>query len=203
MTGQYYQPPPPQYGMVPPEVDSIKSLVKIAGIFGILMAVLGIFIMIWFILIFWPFAIIGLLPMILGFLFFSACNKINQMLDQRQYEQAKSKTLVWMIVGIIFVNFIPGIILLIAYLKFDNLINATRGMGYMPPPPQYAAPPPQQRMCTGCGQQIPLNYNNCPHCGKHVSTQHGQQQGGMRTCMGCGQQIQAHFKNCPHCGRQA
>ena len=205
MTGQYYQQPPPQYGHVPPEADSIKSMVNIAGIFGILMMIVGILIMIWGLLIFWPIMIAGLLPMIMGLLFYMNCKKINELVDQRQYEQAKSKTLIWMIIGIIFVYFIPGILLLIAYLKFDNLINSTRGMGQMPP--AYGAPPPppvqQQRLCTGCGQHIPANYNNCPHCGKQAVVQQGQQQGGMRTCMGCGQQIQASYKNCPHCGRQA
>jgi flagellar biogenesis protein FliO len=48
--GQYYQPPPPGYGpqpyqMEPPEAASIKSMVNIAGLFGMLMAVLGILIM--------------------------------------------------------------------------------------------------------------------------------------------------------------
>ena len=56
MTGQYYQQPPPQqqYGMVPPEVESIKSMVNIAGIFGILMMIVGILIMIWGLIIFFP-----------------------------------------------------------------------------------------------------------------------------------------------------
>ena len=115
MTGQYYQQPPPQqYGGVPPEADSIKSMVKIAGIFGILMMVVGILIMIWGILIFWPIMIAGILPMVMGLLFYMNCNKINEMVDRKQYEQAKSKTLLWMIIGIIFVYFIPGILLLIA-----------------------------------------------------------------------------------------
>ena len=167
MTGQYYQTPPP-YGMVPPEIDSIKSLVRIAGIFGIIMTIIGILIMIWLAFILWPLMFIGLLPVILGLLFYINCVKINEMIDQGQYEEAKSKTLIWMIIGLIFINMIPGIILLIAYMKFDDLINATRGAGYMPPPPQYGAPPQQQRMCTGCGQQIPASYNNCPHCGKQA-----------------------------------
>ena len=141
--------------------------------------------------------------MIMGLLFYMNCKKINELVDQRQYEQAKSKTLIWMIIGIIFVYFIPGILLLIAYLKFDNLINASR-VGHMPAPPQYGAPPPpqqQQRLCLGCGQQIPLNY--CPHCGKTAEGQHGQQQAGTRMCLGCGQNIQANYNTCPHCGKPA
>ena len=202
MTGQYYQPPPQPYGMVSQEADSIKSLVNIAGIFGIIMAIIGMIMMIWLALIFWPLMIIGLIPVILGFLFYINCVKINEMIDQHQYEQAKSKSLIWMIVGLIFINMIPGIILLIAYMKFDDLINATRGAGYMPPPPGYGTPPPPQRMCTSCGQQILASYHNCPHCGK-TSIGHGQQNSGSRICTGCGQQIPASYNNCPHCGKQA
>ncbi len=207
MTGQYYQQPPPQqqYGMTPPEADSIKSMVNIAGIFGILMMALGLILILVGLFISLFFVIWGVLPMIMGFLFFMNCKKINELVDQRQYEQAKSKTLIWMIIGIIFVYFIPGILLLIAYLKFDNLINASR-VGHMPAPPQYGAPPPpqqQQRLCLGCGQQIPLNYNNCPHCGKTAEGQHGQQQAGTRMCLGCGQNIQANYNTCPHCGKPA
>lgn len=215
MTGQYYQPPPPgpqPYGMVPPEAESIKSMLRIAGIisliFGILLLLGGILYLVWITILIgaafglfltiW-FIILG----VVDILIYMNCKTINGMVDARQYEQAKSKALIWMILGFLFGGLIPGILILIAYLKFDDLINASRGMGHVPPPPQYAAPPPQMRMCTGCGQQIAASFNNCPHCGKQMSGQHGQQAGGMRTCMGCGQQIQATYKVCPHCGKQA
>lgn len=36
-----------------------------------------------------------------------------------------------------------------------------------PPPPAYQQAPPQEtRVCMGCGRQVPVNYNVCPHCGK-------------------------------------
>ena len=164
MTGQYYQQPPTQqpYGMIPPEVDSIKSLVRIAGIFGIIAIIIGIIIMIALTVLFWPLALVGILIVIIGYVFYDNCIKINQMIDQGQYQQAKSKTLIWMIIGFIFLNMIPGIILLIAYTKFDDLIRGPRGIGYMPPPPS------QLRVCLGCGQQIEASFNVCPHCGKHV-----------------------------------
>ncbi|MDO9536781.1 MAG: zinc ribbon domain-containing protein [Thermoplasmata archaeon] len=209
--GQYYQPPPPGYGpqphqMVPPEAQSIKSMCNIAGILaliaGILLVVVGI------ILIFTPFGwILTIFPVIAGvfwILFYMACKGIIQMVDARQYEQAKSKTMLWMIIGFIF-GFWLGLILLIAYMKFDSLINATRAQAYAPPP-QHGAPQPapqQQRLCLGCGQQIPLNFNNCPHCGKQaVQPQPAHaQHGGMRMCLGCGQQIQSSYAVCPHCGK--
>jgi RNA polymerase subunit RPABC4/transcription elongation factor Spt4 len=200
--------------MAPPEAESIKSMLRIAGIisliFGILFLLGGILYLVWvsiligaafgLMITIW-FIILGIVDIMI----YSNCKNISNMVDQRQYEEAKSKALVWMILGFIFGGLIPGILILLAFLKFDNLINATRGMGYAPPPPQYAAPPPQPqtRTCMGCGRQIPLSFNNCPHCGKAVESTPQQQTGGMRTCMGCGQQISASYKVCPHCGRQA
>ncbi len=216
--GQYYQPPPPgygapppqQYAMVPPEAESIKSLVKIAGILalivGILMLLGGIAWLILMVLAEAAFfgmiiAIVFVVCALFWIFFYMACKDIIHMVDVRQYEQAKSKTLLWVVVGIIF-GFWLGIILLIAYLKFDSLINMTRAQAYGPAPQPYAQPPPQQRVCLGCGQQIPLNYNNCPHCGKAVQqSAPAQQHGGMRMCLGCGQQIQASYNVCPHCGK--
>ena len=163
MTGQYYQQP---YG-VAPEADSIKSLVRIAGIFGIIAMIIGVIITIVLFVIFPLLALFGVLTIFIGYIFYDNCNKINELIDQGQYQQAKSKTILWMIIGFIFLNMIPGIVLLIAYTKFDDLMNPSRGYGYMPPPPQYGAPP-SQRLCLSCGQQIAANFNNCPHCGTQV-----------------------------------
>lgn len=74
---------------------------------------------------------------------------IEAMVNQHQYEQAKSATLIWMILGFILGGILIGIILLIAYIKFDPLITAARNQGQMGgggyPPQGYAQPgyPPQ------------------------------------------------------------
>lgn len=126
-SGQYYAQP------LPPEAQSIKDLVRITGIisliFGILLLIGGIATIIF---------IIGIVPLIFGIvdlLIWSNCKKINELVDQRKYKEAKDKTLIWMIIGFIFGGLIPGILLLVAYLKYDNLIRASQ-QAVPPPPPQ-------------------------------------------------------------------
>jgi hypothetical protein len=77
---------------------------------------------------------------------------LEAMVNNRQYEAAKSATLIWMIIGFVLGGVIIGVLLLVAYLKFDPLIAAARNQAQMPPPsggysPQgapmgYGAPPP-------------------------------------------------------------
>lgn len=160
----YGQPPqqpgygPPQqqpYGMEPPEATSIKSMLNIAGIlgiiFGVIFILLGVLFLYWYLT--WvPYGIyvsniggliifiVMLIFAIMNFMIFMQCKKIAGMVDQRQYVDAKSKTLIWVILGFIFGGFITAILLIIAYLKFDNLIRWGQP-GQYPPQPYY----PQQQ----------------------------------------------------------
>lgn len=163
-------PMAPTMAAEPPEAQSVKSMLHIvrilAIIFGILLFLAGIayaaFIA-WafsncsaigyggycggtlgFALIFPIFIIIW---GVIDFIIYMQMKSIEQMVNARQYEQAKSKTLIWMILGFILGGILLGVLLLIAYLKFDPLINWQRSQqqGGAPPPgyaPQYAAPPP-------------------------------------------------------------
>lgn len=154
----------------PPEAQSIRSMLHIARIlaliFGILFFLAGLayaayifyaasvcstligdaycgaigFLLIWpILLIIW-----GVFDVII----YMRLKAIETQVNNRQYEAAKSQTLLWMILGFIIGGIIVGIILVIAYIKFDPLINAQRaqmGGGQMPPPgaPPMYAPPPQ------------------------------------------------------------
>lgn len=169
----YYQQPPPQQpygqpqGPYNPEIDSIRSILNITGILAILFAVIAILAGIWYIFV-WITAdvyygirlvgtgtlIIGgymMVAAIIGFIFFMQCKAITDMVNQGRYIEAKSKTMLWMILGFIFGGILLGILLLIAYLKFDPLIRGAQPAGYPAPPhqqhyqqPQYQQPPPQQ-----------------------------------------------------------
>jgi len=159
---------PPPMVAEPPEVQSIKSMLHIvrilAIIFGILLALGGIA---YAAFLAYAFSVCGtyggfctgslgfaLIPAIfiiifgvVDFIIYMQMKEIEAMVNNRQYEAAKSKTLMWMILGFILGGIILGVLLLIAYLKFDPVITWSRSQqqGGMPPPgyaPQYAAPPP-------------------------------------------------------------
>jgi uncharacterized membrane protein len=162
-------PMPPMMAAEPPEVQSIKSMLHIvrilAIIFGILLFLGGVA---YAAFLAWAFSVCGtfaaycggslgfaLVPAILiiifgviDFVIYMQMKEIEAMVNQHQYEQAKSKTLLWMILGFILGGIILGVLLLIAYLKFDPVITWQRNQqqGGVPPgfAPQYMAPPPQQ-----------------------------------------------------------
>ncbi len=119
--------------MPPPEAESIKSLLNVASIialiFGILLIIIGLITVT---------VIIGIIPLINGIvdiLIYIKLKEIIDLIDQGRYREAKSKTLVWMIVGFILGGLIIGIIILVAYLKYDELIRRASLAAPPPPPP--------------------------------------------------------------------
>ncbi|MEN2974608.1 MAG: hypothetical protein ABDH32_03400 [Candidatus Caldarchaeales archaeon] len=120
------------YG-VPPEAETIKSLLNISSIialiFGIILIVIGAFTLIFF---------IGLVLIVFGvfdLIIYMNIKSIIRLIDEGRYQEAKSRTLTWMVIGFILGGIIIGLLLLFAYLKYDELI---RSAGPPPPPP----PPP-------------------------------------------------------------
>ncbi len=197
LTAAYYQEPP--------EAQSIKSMLHIARIlaiiFGIILLLAGLVYTVWVIYVYevlcTGFGYIGvnycgayvtgalIFPILLiiwgvvDFLIYMNLKSIEGMVNARQYEQAKAKTLIWMILGFILGGILLGVILLIAYLKYDPLINAQRQAmgqappsgGYMPPPqgapPAYApqpgyAPAPPPPAAPAAAPAAPF----CAKCGK-------------------------------------
>ncbi|MCI4337306.1 MAG: hypothetical protein L3K17_09030 [Thermoplasmata archaeon] len=144
--------------MEPAELSSLKSILNIARILALVFLIIFILVAIGEILVLVALASIGLagfalfgaifplLAFVISLLIWMQVSEIKRMVDAGQYQAAKDKTLIWMILGFIF-GFILGIILLIAYLKFDPVINWQRQMqmgGGQPPaqPPAWGAPPP-------------------------------------------------------------
>ncbi len=156
----------------PPEAQSIRSVLKIARllaiVFGIILLIGGIAyiaVVAYYISVCnsfigvdpycgaaWVGALGGIVWLVISgaflFLVYMQMKSIENKVNNRQYEEAKSQTLIWMILGFIF-GIILGIVLIFAFIKFDPLIAAQRNMamggGQMPPPgapPMYAAAPP-------------------------------------------------------------
>ena len=122
--------------------------------------------------------IIGIVPLIFGIIDvigYVRLKELETMVNQHQYEQAKPRTILWMIVGFILGYIIVGVLVLIAYLKFDPAINWQRSqmqggappVGYVPqyaqPAPVAAAPPPPaQAPAVAAQPTAPF----CAKCGK-------------------------------------
>ncbi len=176
-----------------PEAESIKSLLYavrlLAVIFGVLLFLFGI-VYLAIVLVFarscgmMAFgtycgapvgaALVGpVLLLIFGVVdvvIYLKMKEIEGKVNARQYEAAKEQTLVWMILGFILGGVIVGILLVIAYVKFDPLIRTAQlppvgGAGFpsgaysvpppLPPsPPTGGAPPPPTTapFCTKCGR---------------------------------------------------
>jgi hypothetical protein len=157
----YQQPQPP------PDRESAKSMLHIGAIFSIIIGIIAILVG----LLDLAFAVLvtaitgGLLAIVLigpifvlisaaiDFLIYFKAKETMALVDSGQYEAAKSHIMLWMILGFIFGWIIVGVFLLLAYTKFDALINWQRSQqgGYAQPPmmgqpqaqPQYGQPAPQ------------------------------------------------------------
>lgn len=129
---------PPINTYIPPDVSTVKTLNKITGIialiFGIILVIMGLATILF---------LVGIVPLIFGIIdlvIYFKIKDIDALIDQQRYNEAKEKTLVWMIIGFILSGVIVGILLLIAWLKYDNIIRAVQ-QSYMQQGQVQANPP--------------------------------------------------------------
>lgn len=134
MTGQ------PTGAYIPPDVSTVKTLNNVAKIialiFGIILILIGVLTLIAGVGI--VFLIFGIIDLVIYF----QIKQIDSLIDQQRYSDAKNKTFVWMIIGIILSGLIVGILLLIAWLKYDDIIRAVQ-QSYVQQGPQTPQPPVQ------------------------------------------------------------
>jgi hypothetical protein len=100
-----------------PEKSTIKDMLTIAWVLSL---IVGIILLITGIITFGITAIFGVIDIVV----FYECREIIRMTEQRKLSAAKEKTLIWMIVGLIFGFIVVGLFMVIAYIKFDDLIRA-------------------------------------------------------------------------------
>ncbi|HEV2429442.1 MAG TPA: hypothetical protein VGV64_06335 [Thermoplasmata archaeon] len=139
---------------MPPELESVRSLLNVSRILAIVFGILtfiGFLGELSFALLVAPVfgpgayesaAYLLISAAVLALTWISLGEVIREV-EGGQYEMAKSKLLLWMVLGFPFGWLIIGILLLVAYLKFDTLIAWHRqyGRGTVPPTTPYAYAP--------------------------------------------------------------
>ena len=133
-----------------PALDTIKTMLKVTRILSLVLAI---------VLVLWGFisGIIALLAAIytpavltiligpivyfifgvIDYVIYTEIREINALVDSKKYAEAKEKTLVWAVIGLILGGVLPGIFLLIAYIKYDEVIRTTASSSS--PQPQTSA----------------------------------------------------------------
>ncbi len=102
------------------DVGTVKSLTLVAGILAL---VIGIINMLWGALLL--IVLIGVVGIGLGIVdiwIFLECRKIEKLIEEGRIREAKDATLIPLILGFILSWIIVGILLLIAYVKYDAII---------------------------------------------------------------------------------
>lgn len=100
-----------------PEKSTIKDMLTISWIIALIM---GIILVISGLVTFGISVLFGIIDLVV----FYECREIIRLTEQKQLSKAKEKTLIWMIIGLIFGFIIVGLFMIIAYIKFDDLIRA-------------------------------------------------------------------------------
>jgi hypothetical protein len=172
-----YMAPPGAMSMQNPEIESILSLLGVVRIITLIIGVLlliGVLITIALAAVTFGFGFIFAIPLLLFFLVtifaYMRIGNIRDLVRAGRLQEAKSATLLWMILGFIFGAIIIGVLLLIVYIKFDPAIRGQQQMqmqmgGQQPPawgaPPvaPYAVPAP---MAAPAPPAAPI----CPKCGR-------------------------------------
>ncbi|MCU0861314.1 MAG: DUF973 family protein [Methanomassiliicoccales archaeon] len=170
----------------------------VLALFGLLLIVSGI---ISFFTLSWFWAGYSLVSGIVYFLLlFLMKSTFFDTLDQGKFKEASDKLIIWVIVGIIF-GFVPGLLLLIAYIRLRDVFQpnyqpypaGTYQAGPAPPQQQqqYSAPPPQQAP----PPQPPPQQAPPPQ----PASQEQQKHADMVKCKKCGVQFPAFMRTCPNC----
>jgi len=122
-------PPPPAPAGEPPGVGTIRTMLNATKLLSLIFGILWILAGIGTIVATFGFGIVTAIPLIIfgiiDLIIWKQVSNIQELVDQGKYREAKDKTLIWMILGFILGGVIIGILLLIAYLKYDEVIRAT------------------------------------------------------------------------------
>ena len=134
---------------------------------------------------------------------------VFEMIDQGKFKEASDRLLVWGILGLIFSLILPGIFLLFAFIRIQDVFN-TQPQQY---PTQYYQQQPQYQQTTKNAdqhaqpvqeqqpaQQQPPATSDVPPTSGNMGDKSTAQQRDMMKCSKCGTQYPSFMLNCPNCG---
>jgi hypothetical protein len=136
---------------------------------------------------------------VLAFMFYMMGKTVFEPLDQGKFREASDKTLIWGVLGLIFLV-IPGIFLFLAFVRLQEVFQPQ----YQQYPTQYYQQPqqyPQKAPPAGQYQAPPQQYQApAPAPVAPAPEAPQQQRSEMIKCKNCGVQYPAFMRNCPNCG---
>ena len=165
----------------------------------------------------WPSGVYMLISaIVIAFLFYMIGKSVFEPLDQGRFKEASDHLIIWGIIGLIFGGVIVGILLLIAFVRLQEVFPPQYQQyptQYYQQPQQYPqqAPPVQQPQGSQQYQgqyQAPVQqpqYQAPPPAAPPVAPAPAQEsqppsRAEMIKCKNCGVQYPAFMRNCPNCG---
>ncbi|MCX6650470.1 MAG: hypothetical protein NT131_02275 [Methanomassiliicoccales archaeon] len=122
-------------------------------------------------------------------------NQVFSPLDQGKFKQASDALLIWFIVGLI-VYLIPGVILLLGYLKLQDIFQQPQYNQYQAQ--QYQVAPTEQPAQPAPAQEHPAPAQPAP-AQPTSAEEHKEKKVEMIKCRKCGVNFPTFMHNCPNC----
>jgi hypothetical protein len=151
---------------------------------------------------------------------------VFEPMDQGKFREASDRLLIWGILALIFSLVVPGIFLLLAFIRLQEVFQpqyqqyptqyyqapqqypqqapspAQPQYQSAPPPqqPQYQAPPPQQAPSPAQSQYQPAPASAPVSPPAAPAPEPQSHKADMTKCKNCGVQYPSFMRNCPNCG---
>jgi hypothetical protein len=165
-------------------------------LFTLIMFVVGVIFTIYVMLFYWTYLVGFLIWLVLGILlFFLVKSSVFDQIDQGRFHDANIMFLLWSILAL-FVGLIPGILMLVGWIKFQEVFQPQYAQ-YQAQPGQVGQAPPQQSQYAPPPPPPP---QQAPPAAPAAEPKPAEQQKvEMVKCKKCGVSYPAFMHHCPNC----
>lgn len=165
-------------------------------LFTLIMFVVGVIFTIYVMLFYWTYLYGFVIWLILGILlFFLVKSSVFDQIDQGRFHDANIMFLLWSILAL-FVGLIPGILMLVGWIKFQEVFQPQYAQ-YQAQPGQVGQAPPQQSQYAPPPPPPP---QQAPPAAPAAEPKPAEQQKvDMVKCKKCGVSYPAFMHHCPNC----